>query len=129
MASKALSLYLHPETRARIDAANGSRTAAEEIRLLAQVVSDIELHHRPELLDSEWNAVTATVAAMRYRVVELRDLQVLPAMIDLEMRRSRTAQAHGADPERLGFRLRQLRLPELLALWGVVTKRVKAMES
>ena len=129
MSSRAISLYLHPETRRRIELAEGNRSAAEEVRLLAQIADELERAYRPDLLDGEWAAITSVAIALNYRVEEIRDLHVFPAMVEVELRRTRIAQSHGFDPDRLGYRMRQLRLPELVAVWSEIERRKKISET
>jgi hypothetical protein len=127
MASKKLSLYLHPETEAHLIAAGrAGRTAGAEVRYLVEFYREIATRCVPELLDAHWSLLLEALAD--YRIERVRDVLMLPYVVDERIKsNSDLARRWRVDGETLAYRLRAMKIHELVALADALERRRTAV--
>ena len=122
MSSRTLTLYLHPQTADRLAGAKRlGRSAAEEVRLLAEIVGEIERAAIPPLLEPQWALLLDVLGD--YPIHELRDIKHLPYVVDDKLRGTDAARRRSVEGDGFVYRLRALKLHELVALCAELDRR------
>ena len=122
MSSRTLTLYLHPQIAARLaNAKRLGRSAAEEVRLLTDIVSEIEGASVPALLEPQWALLLDVL--VDYPIRELRDIKHLPYVVDDKLRGTDAARRRLVEGDGFVYRLRALKLHELVALCAELDRR------
>lgn len=125
MASKArtLTLYLHEESAADLATAKrGGRSAGAHVRYLAELHRAIAERCLPQdLLESQLALLDDALA--RHQIQRIRDVTMIPYVVDEQIRATDIARRHGVDGDRFAYRLRTMKIHELIALAAAIESR------
>jgi hypothetical protein len=122
MASKTLTLYLHPETAEHLaEAKSAGRSAGAHVRLLEMHRELVARCIPSDVLDGHWSLMLEALDA--HRIERMRDVLMLPYLVDEKIKTSDIAKRHLIDGERFTYRLRAMKLPELIAIAGELERR------
>lgn len=120
---KTLTLYLHEETGVDLAAAKrGGRSAGAHVRYLAELHRAIAERCLPQdLLDSQLALLDEALTG--HRILRLRDVTMIPYIVDEQIRATDIARRHGVDGDRFAYRLRSMKIHELAALAAAIDSR------